>query len=82
MLGRGSALGSLPALPGVAGLSVLPPFSDFEGLGLSDLTPAKLFSNAGKSWLTAQASSAIHSGFADFFDFVALPAAFGGICGW
>lgn len=77
MLGRGSGLAALPALPGVAGLSDLPPLSDFEGL--SDFMPAKLFSRAGKSWLTAQTSSAIHSGFAVFLDFLALPAAFGGI---
>lgn len=77
MLGRASALAALPALPGVAGLSDLPPLSVFEGL--SDLIPAKLFSKAGKSWLTAQTSSAIHFGFADFLDFFALPAAFGGI---
>ena len=79
MLGRGSGLATLPALPGVAGLSDLPPLSDFEGL--SDLMPAKLLSKAGKSWLTAQTSSAIHSGFPVFLTFFVLPAAFGGIGG-
>lgn len=79
MLGRGSGLAALPALPGVAGLSDLPALSAFEGL--SDFMPAKLLSRAGKSWLTAQTSSAIHSGFAVFLDFFALLAAFGGIGG-
>lgn len=80
MLGRGSGLAALPALPGVAGLSDLPPLSDF--VGLSDLMPAKLLSKAGKSCLTAQTSSAIHSGFADFLDFFALPSFLGGIAGF
>ncbi|KAA6420945.1 MAG: hypothetical protein FRX49_09086 [Trebouxia sp. A1-2] len=60
-----------------AALSDLADLSDLAGL--SDLMPAKLLSKAGKSWLTAQTSSAIHAGLADFFDFLALPPAFGGI---
>ncbi len=74
MLGSGSAL--LP-LPGAAALSDLADLSDLAGL--SDLMPAKLLSKEGKSWLTAQTSSAIHAGLADFFDFLALPPFFGGI---
>ena len=58
-------------------MSGLADLSDLAGL--SDLMPAKLLSKAGKSWLTAQTSSAIHAGLADFFDFLALPPAFGGI---